>query len=131
MVEPEQLLGAAVMSLLSREDGLQVLSFTPDTVAELIEKIAQLQLDAVIIDQASHFISAIRLLSAHHSSRLCLMTVNANNNWVNIEHRQRVLITKPSDLANLIHCNLGQSVVRTHRQNGKEKIFSHNLYINE
>ena len=125
VVEPEQLLGAALVSLLASEDGLHVLSFTPDTVTELIEKIAQLQLDAVIINRASHFVSAIRLLPAHHASELCLMTVGADDNWVNIEHSQRVLITKRSDLANIIHCSLGQSATQTHCQNGKDKIFSY------
>lgn len=103
VVESERLLGAAIISLLYSEDDLDVLGLTPITTSDLIDTIVHLQPDVVIIDQASRFIDAIRLLLAHHCSTLRLIVVNANDNWVSIVHRQRVLITKRGDLASIIH----------------------------
>jgi DNA-binding NarL/FixJ family response regulator len=122
VVEPERLLCAAIVSLLSSEAGLYVIGFTPVTAAVLIEKIAQLHPDVVIIDQASRFIDAIRLVPRQHCAESCLLVVNLYDNWVDILHQQRVLMTRRADLITLIWRHPGQSSAEKSEQNAKDKI---------
>lgn len=115
VVEAEQLLGASIVSLLSSESDLNVFGCTPDTPAELVDKIIRLQPNVVIIDHATHFIPLIHLLSAQHCCHFRLMLVSIDHDWVDIDNKQQILITKRADLANIIRHGQWQSPRRVLR----------------
>jgi DNA-binding NarL/FixJ family response regulator len=102
VVQAEQLLGAAIVSLLYGEYDLNVMGCMADTAAELIEKINHLHPDVVIIEQAHHFTEAIHLLSPQHWFKSRLMMVSNDHNWVQLDDKEQILLTKRADLANII-----------------------------
>ena len=107
VVQAEHLLGAAIVSLLCGEYDLTVMGCMADTAAELIEKINHLHPDVIIMEQTHHFTEAIHLLAPQYCFKLRLMMVSTDHNWVQLDNKQQILITKPADLANIIRYDQG------------------------
>jgi len=102
VVQTEQLLGAAIVSLLYSEGDLNVMGCMADTAAELIEKIYHLHPDVLIVDQADHFMEEIHYLFASDHFKFHLLIVSRDHNWVQIDNKQQILLTQRTDLANII-----------------------------
>ena len=91
VVQAEQLLGAAIISLLSTECDLNLMGCMADTNAELIERIIHLHPDVLIMAQADQFIEAIHLLLASPGFKLCLIWISIDHNWVHIDNKKQIL----------------------------------------
>lgn len=108
VIDPERLLGAALTCLLYQERNLVVLGFTPDTTSALVNQIHHIRPDVVLVDLASHFADALQRLPIYSYTGLHLISVSTEDNWVIIDDKQRVLITKRTDLAELVQNQPGQ-----------------------
>ncbi len=103
IVENGSLLGAGVECLLSDEAWLCVVGVTPPDGATLIEIIKHLQPDLIILDEAYFLTLSIGLLAKLlDHPQLRVITVSANNDRVQMYHKQQLLITHATDLVHFI-----------------------------
>lgn len=103
VVESEQLLGKAILCLLAAEADFDVFGFSSNTYAALIAQIHHIHPDVVIVDLASRFVDVIQRLPFCARASLCLILVNTEDNWVIIDNKSRVLLTKAADLVRIVH----------------------------
>lgn len=122
VVQAEQLLGAAIISLLSNECDLNLMGCMADTNAELIERIIHLHPDVLIMAQADQFVAVIHQLLAAHHFKARLMTVSTEHNWVDIDNKRQILITARGDLAAIIRHGQTPAPVENLAQNHDHQV---------
>ena len=111
VVESEQLLGKAILCLLAAQEDFDLFGFTPNTRAALIAKINHIHPDVVVVDLASRFAHGLQHLPIYTRTNLCLILVNTEDNWVIIDNKYRVLLTKSADFVRLVHGDQPQAVL--------------------
>lgn len=103
IVENESLLGAALEHLLTGIAEFQVVGIKAPDEETLIEAIKHIQADVLIFDEADLLKAPPRfwaeILNYPYSRAV---VINANNNHIQVYHKQEVVITQTVDLINLI-----------------------------
>lgn|GEM_PF-1584850 len=103
IVENESLLGAAIEHLLTGITDFQVVGIKAPDEETLIEALKQIRADVLIFDEASLLKVSLRLLTEIlNYPYLRIVVVNANNDYVQLYHKQEAVITQAADLINLI-----------------------------
>lgn len=103
VVENDLLLGAGIENLLLRESNLDVIGISCWDEEEMIRKIRYLQPATVILDEASFLTHSIRLLARlMQDHELKLVIVNADNNMIQVYHKQNILLMQSSDLIKVL-----------------------------
>lgn len=109
IVHDEQLLSAAIVTLLCAESDLDVYNFPADRTTKLVEKIGQICPDVVILGHtpllAEYIQSLLPVLGGCPDLRL--IVISANHNWLNIYSTHQINVRRPSDLINAIRCSQG------------------------
>ncbi|MEZ4615457.1 MAG: hypothetical protein R2867_08070 [Caldilineaceae bacterium] len=100
----QQLLSAAIMSLLLAESNVELLGYSLQTTVELLEITRQLQPDLIIIDQAVAGTETMQTLlcSPREYHSMNLLVVHLENNQVGIYQQSTAYIEHPDDLLTLV-----------------------------
>lgn len=107
----EELLGAAIASLLQAEEDLELFGFTPTSSADLINTLHKsLRLDVLILDSSMIATNDLREFLAQLSTRLgtCVIVVDTTANLININNIYDISISQPQDLVEIVRCDLSR-----------------------
>lgn len=103
IVEHQLLLGAGVQSLLTGEADLDVIGISPADQLELVQEIRRFRPDVVVLDEVTYLANPTKLLVfLKNHPKLRVVVVSANDNLVCIYNKQQVLVTRATDLINII-----------------------------
>lgn len=105
IAENSLLPGAGVQTLLNRQAGLNVAGVTPRNEVALIGEIAALRPGVVVIDEASQRIDLNYFLALAYKRfpELKIILTSANDDYVTIYDKRRILLTQVADFVEIIH----------------------------
>lgn len=110
VINDEQLLSAAILSLLQSENDWELISYTPQCMADIIQKTEQIQPNVIVLNQNNECLSSIHhLLMQLAEHNVSLIVVSNESNWLNIYSTRFVLLDQVNDLITMIY-TLGQYV---------------------
>ena len=96
----DDILGTYLQYLLTDKDSWQVISICViESIDAVVQEIIKLKPDAVIVSQnccRNNFLTTLRLLI--EDTGIKVISINLENNFLNVYYKEKILITKPNDL---------------------------------
>lgn len=105
----EELLGAAISSLLQAEEGLELYGFTPSSTADLVAALCESNHpDVLILDSIAAQTQDVRQFLSQLSSQLgtCVIVIDIANNRINVNNIYDISIRQPKDLIEIVRYDL-------------------------